>query len=152
MTVEVKICLLRPEAKMPAYAKPGDSGMDLVLPEDVVISPGYPAFVDLGIAVAIPEGYEGQIRSRSGLTKKGLTACSGLGTIDSQFRGSLGITLMWHAQPDSSLSDTWSFKAGDRIAQLVIAPVVRAEVVTVASLADLGETERGTGGFGHTGV
>jgi dUTP pyrophosphatase len=161
--VHVKMFRINPLAKLPAYAHPGDSGMDLATPIDLTLEPGVPLFVDIGVAVAIPPGYEGQIRSRSGLTKRGITACSGLGTVDACYRGSLGVTLLWNMSPDDSDSVLGilakvargkepTFKAGDRIAQLVIAPVATATVEEVDSAEALGETQRGAGGFGSTGL
>ena len=142
---------MRLEAELPKYAHDGDSGMDVALPEEILLTPGKPLFIDLGFALEIPPGYEGQIRSRSGLTKKGLTACSGIGTIDASYRSSVGITLLWNCTPDSSWHDTWRLKRGDRVAQLVIAPVARARLVEVESLDALRTTDR-KGGFGSAGI
>jgi len=151
MSVEMKMVRLLPNAVLPAYAHEGDSGMDLTTPVDIVLEPGVPYFVDIGVAIELPPGCEGQIRSRSGLTKRGLTACSGVGTVDNSYRGSLGVTLLWHATVTSGPSDSWTLQAGSRIAQLVIAPVVRVEPVEVASVAEMSETARGGNGFGSSG-
>lgn len=150
--MEVRVVKLLPDAVIPAYAHEGDSGMDLVSPVSLMLFPGIPAFVDLGIAVEIPAGYEGQIRSRSGLTKKGITACSGIGTVDSSYRGSIGVTLMWHASDNNLRTASIPIAKGDRIAQLVIVPVVRARLIEVASVEELTPTGRGSAGFGSTGV
>lgn len=148
----IRCVLTLPNAKLPHRAHEGDSGMDLYAPEAVVLQPGIPRFVDTGVVLELPRGYEGQIRSRSGLTKKGLTACSGLGTVDSSYRGNIGVTLLWHASPDNGAADTWTLEAGSRIAQLVIMPVPRVELVEVESVEQLSKTERSDKGFGSSGT
>lgn len=150
--VVLKVALTRPDAFVPKYAHDGDSGMDLATPVDLLLEPGVPCFVDIGVAIELPPGHEGQIRSRSGLTKKGLTACSGVGTVDNSYRGSLGVTLLWHAAGDNIHSATWKIEAGTRIAQLVIAPVARAEIYACESVAEFTYTARGAGGFGSSGL
>ena len=136
----MKIKLLHPNARMPEYKTAGASGMDLVAVEYAVISSGDTARIPLGIAIELPEGYEAQIRPRSSLSKLGVI-CH-LGTIDSDYRGELAavITNTRHYMHEVTV--------GDRIAQLVIAPVARVEVVQVDELS---ETVRGACGFGHTG-
>lgn len=152
--VPLKMWRVNKNILLPQYAKPGDSGMDVATPVDLELQPGVPVFFDAGFAVAIPEGWEGHIRSRSGLTKhKGITACSGVGTIDSGYRNTIGVTLLWNARWDTV--DGWEpvrFKAGDRVAQLVILPVAHALIQEVESLEELGATERGATGFGSTGL
>lgn len=150
--LEVKVFRVNPYATIPKYAHEGDSGMDLVTPIDLKVHPGVPCFVDIGIAVALPDGYEFQIRSRSGLTKRGLTACSGLGTVDSGYRSTIGVVLLWHAAPDVSSSSNWEFPAGSRIAQMVLQRVPRVQWMHVVSFDELGETERQAGGHGSTGL
>jgi dUTP pyrophosphatase len=134
---------LVPEAIIPSYAKPGDAGMDLHCVEDFVLDPHHRRLVRCGVACAIPYGWEGQCRPRSGnALKKGVTVLNAPGTIDSGYRGEMGVLLINHSaipQP---------FKAGDRIAQLVISPVAHATITEVSSLPP---SERGTGGFGSTG-
>lgn len=131
---------------MPAYATEGAAGMDLVaaVSEPLTLMPGERALVPTGIQVAIPEGYEGQVRPRSGLAlRRGLGMVNSPGTIDSDYRGEIGIVLInWSAEPQE-------IHRGDRIAQLVLAPVARATVVEVTALDC---TARGSGGFGSTGT
>ena len=128
---------------LPAYATSGTAGMDVVSAEDVVLRPGARHAVATGFSVAIPEGYEIQVRPRSGLAlKHGITVPNSPGTIDSDYRGELKIIL-------ANLSDdSFPIQRGDRIAQLVLAPVTLAEWEEVD---DLDATARGEGGFGSTG-
>lgn len=143
--MELRIKKTQPDAILPRRAKPGDSGLDLhaYLPDGpVVIRAGDRLKVDTGIAIELPEGHEGQVRPRSGLgTNHGVQAA--LGTIDSGYRGPIGVTLF-----NMSFRD-FTARHGDRIAQLVICPVAYPEVVEVEALS---ETERGADGFGSTGV
>lgn len=130
---------------LPAYQTPGSAGMDLhaALEADCTIAPGARQFVPCGFALAIPPGYEGQVRSRSGLAlKHGIAVLNSPGTIDSDYRGELGVVLINHGDQPFPLS------RGTRIAQLVIAPVKQAAWVEVDALPD---TTRGAGGYGHTG-
>lgn len=155
MTVHVKICRIDPRARVPAYAKPGDSGMDLSALEDVMLVPGVPTYIDTGIAVAVPEGYESQVRPRSSFSRRGIV--TSFGTCDAGYRGSIGVILtlqkLTQAGPVFEVNATLpvEIKAGERIAQLVIAPVTRAALDVVSSVEELGETERGAGGWGSTG-
>ena len=128
---------------LPAYATAGSAGMDVVSAEDVTIAPGARHAVATGLSVAIPEGYEIQVRPRSGLAfKHGITVPNTPGTIDSDYRGELKVLLINHgAKP-------FDIARGDRVAQLVIAPVVQAKWIEVD---ELDATERGAGGFGSTG-
>ncbi|MDE0879494.1 MAG: dUTP diphosphatase [Sphingomonas bacterium] len=128
---------------LPAYATPGAAGMDIVSAEELTLAPGTRAAVATGFAIAIPEGYEVQVRPRSGLAlKHGITCLNTPGTIDSDYRGEVKIIL-------ANLGDMpFAIARGDRIAQLVPAPVLRAAIDEVATLD---ETQRGTGGFGSTG-
>jgi dUTP pyrophosphatase len=127
----------------PAYATGGAAGMDVVAAEDVTIAPGARHAVATGFAMAIPEGYEVQVRPRSGLAlKHGVTCLNTPGTIDSDYRGEVKVIL-------ANLGDApFAVNRGDRIAQLVPAPVQRAALDLVDSLD---ETSRGSGGFGSTG-
>jgi dUTP pyrophosphatase len=141
--------LLREGAVPPSYQTDGAAGLDLVaapLPDQpvIVIPPGQRALVPTGIAVAIPRGYEGQVRPRSGLAvKAGVTVLNAPGTIDWDYRGEVGVILQNHGdQP-------FTVRAGDRVAQLIVAPVARVAVEVVETLD---ETGRGAGGFGHTGM
>lgn len=128
---------------LPAYATYGAAGMDVVSAEDVAIAPGARHAVATGLAVAIPHGYEIQVRPRSGLAlKHGVTVPNTPGTIDSDYRGELKVILI-------NLGDTsFVIQRGDRVAQLVLAPVTRGAWVEVDRLDD---TARGQGGFGSTG-
>ncbi|NML06222.1 dUTP diphosphatase [Sphingomonas sp. G-3-2-10] len=128
---------------VPAYATEGAAGMDVVAAEDVTIAPGGRHAVATGFAMAIPAGYEVQVRPRSGLAlKHGVTCLNTPGTIDSDYRGEVKVIL-------ANLGDApFPIARGDRIAQLVPAPVQRAELALVETLD---ETARGAGGFGSTG-
>ncbi|MGB3212238.1 MAG: dUTP diphosphatase [Desulforhopalus sp.] len=147
---EVKICWLVPENKcdlqFPGYETKGAAGMDVQadVKESLVIQPGERTLVPTGFGVSLPDGYELQVRPRSGLAVKyGVTILNSPGTIDSDYRGEVKIALV-------NLSDTpYIINRGDRIAQLVLAPVIRAKLVEITAL-DM--TERASGGFGHTGV
>ena len=128
---------------LPVYATSGAAGMDVVSAEDVTIAPGMRHAVATGLAMAIPEGYEIQVRPRSGLAlKHGITVPNTPGTIDSDYRGELKVILINHGGAD------FAIRRGDRVAQLVLAPVTRASWLEVETLD---ETARGTGGFGSTG-
>ncbi|MEY4054743.1 MAG: hypothetical protein RL519_78 [Pseudomonadota bacterium] len=128
---------------LPAYATAGAAGMDVVSAEDVTIAPGARHAVATGLAMAIPEGFEIQVRPRSGLAlKHGITVPNTPGTIDSDYRGELKVILINHGSED------FAIRRGDRVAQLVLAPVTRASWLEVETLD---ETARGTGGFGSTG-
>jgi dUTP pyrophosphatase len=129
---------------LPAYATEGAAGMDVVAAEELTLKPGARYAVATGVAMAIPQGYEVQVRPRSGLAlKHGITCLNTPGTIDSDYRGEVKIILA------NLGSAAFEIKRGDRIAQLVPAPVQRAVLTEVSSLD---ETERGSGGFGSTGV
>jgi dUTP pyrophosphatase len=128
---------------LPAYATPGAAGMDVVAAEDVALAPGARHAVATGFSVAIPEGYEIQVRPRSGLAlKHGISVPNTPGTIDSDYRGELKVILINHG------AEPFPVHRGDRIAQLVLAPVTLAAWQEVA---ELDETARGAGGFGSTG-
>lgn len=192
--VNVKITLL-PGAELPKYARPGDSGFDLVAQEDYVVEPGATVKVRTGIALEIPEGYEVQIRPRSGISERTkLRVANSPGTGDSSYRGeicvlidniaqlryflsigsvqkattyltldggeqvtesvevfaySYGSTDHYERMPREVPAGTYIIRKGDRIAQAVICPVYRANFEVVAELS---ETERGAGGFGHSGI
>ncbi len=143
VTVEVKRLEHGADLPLPAYATAGAAGMDVMSAEDITIAPGARHAVATGFAVAIPYGYEIQVRPRSGLAyKHGITVPNTPGTIDSDYRGELKVLLINHgAQP-------FTVERGDRVAQLVLAPVVQA---AWSEVAELDVTERGAGGFGSTG-
>lgn len=140
--MQVKIKKLHSDAQIPAYAKPGDSGFDLSAAEPLGIGPYESAIVKTGLAFEIPEGYELQVRPRSGVTTKTDLRVQ-LGTVDSGFRGEVGIIV------DNNSGSYFPVPKGYRLAQGVICPVQRAEFI---ESDDLSPTERDTGGFGHTGV
>lgn len=129
--------------ELPRYETAGAAGLDLRADEPVTLAPGERRLVPTGLSVEIPPGHEGQVRPRSGLAlRHGIGMVNAPGTIDSDYRGEVGVLLVNHGQAPVA------FARGDRIAQLVIAPVVRAEV----ALADaLSASDRGGGGFGSTG-
>lgn len=145
MTISVQVKRL-PHGEglpLPAYATRGAAGMDVVSAEDVTLAPGARHAVATGLALAIPEGYEIQVRPRSGLAlKHGITVPNTPGTIDSDYRGELKVILINHG------AEPFVIARGDRVAQLVLAPVVQAAWDEVA---ELDATERGAGGFGSTG-
>lgn len=143
--VTVRFRRLRAGAVVPAYMTSGAAGMDLSSAEDgpVTLGPGERVAVATGLALEIPDGYEGQVRPRSGLARKhGVTLTNAPGTIDSDYRGEVTVLLVNLGREAHTIAP------GDRIAQLVIAPVTRATLVEVQDLSD---TKRGSGGFGHTG-
>lgn len=146
-TREVPVAVMRlPHGEgldLPAYATAGAAGMDVVAAEDVTLAPGARHAVATGLALAIPDGYEIQVRPRSGLAlKHGITVPNTPGTIDSDYRGELKVILINHG------GEPFEIRRGDRVAQLVLAPVTRAGWVEVTALD---ETARGAGGFGSTG-
>jgi dUTP pyrophosphatase len=130
---------------LPTYQTDHAAGLDLRAAVDhaVTLSPGGRALIPTGLALAIPPGFEGQVRPRSGLALRyGLTCLNTPGTIDADYRGEVKVLLVNHGQEPCTIA------RGDRIAQLIIAPVARADLTVVAELP---ETARGDGGFGHTG-
>ena len=131
---------------LPAYATPDSAGMDLMaaVDESVSLAPSERMMIPTGIAIALPSGFEAQIRPRSGLAlKNGLTLLNAPGTIDSDYRGEIGVILVNHSQ------ETFMVEHGMRIAQMVVAPVLQISWNAVFSLND---SERGAGGFGSTGT
>ena len=132
---------------MPAYQSAHAAGLDLLaaVPEDapVTLAPGKYALIPTGLTIALPAGYEAQIRPRSGLAAKhGVTVLNAPGTVDADYRGEISVSLINHGDTP------FQIRRGERIAQMVIASVVRAELIPVAALS---ATERGSGGFGSTG-
>ena len=146
---ELQVFVLRPGlAALPRYATEGAAGLDLAAALDapLLIPRGTWAAVPTGLALALPPGHEGQVRPRSGLAAKhGVTVLNAPGTLDEDYRGEVKVLLVNHGPSD------FVVRSGDRVAQLVVAPVVRARVAEVASAEELGATTRGTGGFGSTG-
>lgn len=139
-------CTVASGAILPSYQTVGAAGADLCayLPEPVVLAPGQRAMVPTGLSFAIPSGYEIQVRPRSGLAaKNGITVLNSPGTIDSDYRGEVKVILI------NLGTENFTISHGDRIAQMVVAPVVQAQFQVVESLS---ATERGQGGFGSTGI
>ncbi len=135
--------------QLPAYETPGSAGMDLCadLEEPLVLHPMERRLVPTGLFIELPLGYEAQVRARSGLAiKKGIGLVNGIGTIDSDYRGELMVPLINWSQED------FVIRHGERIAQMVICRYEQVELETVSSLEELSATERGQGGFGHTGI
>ncbi len=131
---------------LPAYMSEHAAGMDLLaaVEKEEIIAPGEWTRIPTGVSIALPDGFEGQVRARSGLALKyGIALVNAPGTIDADYRGEIGVLLINHG------AEPFLVRRGDRIAQLVIAPVHRAEWLSVEALP---ETERSSGGFGHTGV
>lgn len=144
MTVDLGFKKTDPSAVLPCYAHPGDAGMDLFSVDELVLEPGCRALVHTGLVMSLPAGYEAQVRPRSGLAlKNGITVLNTPGTIDEGYRGEIGVILANFG------SEPFKVSKGSKIAQMVIAPVTRMNPVEVS---DVGETERGAGGFGSTGV
>lgn len=147
MPVQVLVRRLRStDLPLPKYQTPLSAGLDLCadLPGPMTLQPLERTLVPTGLALELPPGYEGQIRPRSGLAlKAGLTCLNTPGTIDADYRGEVKVLLVNLSQQAATIN------TGDRIAQLVVAPVTRAELVEVEHLSD---TERGSGGFGSTGM
>ncbi len=145
LNVVIKIKRLRPTAKVPAYQSAHAAGMDLVadVSGTILIAPRERRAIPTGLTMEIPPGFEGQVRPRSGRAiNEGLTMINAPGTIDADYRGEVKVLIV-------NLGErTIEINPGDRIAQLIIAPVVRAEIEEVGELA---ESARGEGGFGHTG-
>ena len=142
MTIEV---INQSKHPLPKYETTGSAGMDLHanIDSEILLKPMGRALVKTGLFMALPEGYEAQIRPRSGLAyKKGLTVLSSPGTIDADYRGEIGVILI------NLSEEPYIIKDGERIAQMVIAPYTRAELINVEVLSS---TERGSGGFGSTG-
>lgn len=142
--VLIKLNNANGEISLPEYATPGAAGMDIRSNQAYKLEPGSIASIGTGLQLEIPEGYEGQVRPRSGLAlKHGVTVLNAPGTIDSDYRGELRVILINHGIL------TFSIEPGDRIAQIVFAPVTQMEVVEVSML---GESQRAEDGFGSTGV
>jgi len=144
-TVPLKFKRLDPTAKLPKYETEGAAGFDLASIENIEVGVGKTVLIHTGMAVEVPEGYELQIRPRSGVSlKTGLMIKNSPGTIDSDYRGEIGIIVYNTGEKFGHYVN-----AGDRIAQAVLAPVTRAEIIEAD---ELGETVRGEGGFGSTDV
>ena len=135
---------VHPDAVPPSYAHPSDAGMDVRSVDELTLAPGQRALVHTGLVMLLPPGYEAQVRPRSGLAlKSGVTVLNTPGTIDSGYRGEVGVILANFGEAD------FQVKTGDKIAQIVVAPVTQPEIVETE---DADETDRGADGFGSTGV
>ena len=143
--VKVQFVKVHPKATLPGYATEGAAGMDLtnVLEEPLTLKPGERAKVPTGLVIVLPEGYEGQVRPRSGLAAKhGITLTNCVGTVDSDYRGEMCCLII------NLGNEPYTIQPGERIAQLVIAPVTHVEIELSEKIP---ETKRGSGGFGSTG-
>jgi dUTP pyrophosphatase len=146
ITIKIKRLLNNPDLPLPEYETQGSSGMDLraAIDAPVILNPGEIRLIPTGISMSIPRGYEGQVRPRSGLLlRHGIGMVNSPGTIDSDYRGEISVIMInWGDRP-------FTINRGDRIAQMVVCKVYRADFVNVDSLDS---TMRGHGGFGHSGV
>lgn len=148
MMAALRVHRMRPDAKIPRYESSGAAGLDLAACLDVslTLEPGGTARVPTGLRIALPAGHEGQVRPRSGLASRhAVTVLNAPGTIDEDYRGELEVLLINHGPEPVTI------ESGDRIAQLVVAPVSQADIVVVESETELGDTCRGEAGFGSTG-
>lgn len=168
MDVEVFVELCREDAILPEYANPGDAGMDVFAAEDITIEPGQTVIIPTGLKLAIPEGYEIQVRPRSGISlNTPLRIVNSPGTIDSGYRNELGIIMnnssniisedtikssseIFTLESKGNKMGTYKIKKGDRVAQIVLQEVPKIKFTLVKSVKDIGE-DRG-GGFGSTGI
>ena len=140
----VKFLRIDPSVTLPSYAHPGDAGMDIRSIEELTIAPGERSLVHTGLVMMLPPGYEAQVRPRSGLAlKNGVTVLNAPGTIDEGYRGEIGVILANFG------TEPFKVEKGAKIAQIVVAPCTRADIVETA---ETDATERGEGGFGSTGV
>lgn len=143
--IKIEVINMAKDLPLPAYQTELSAGMDLLaaVEEDIFLEPGEIRLIPTGLKIAVPDGYEAQIRPRSGLAlKHGISMVNCVGTIDADYRGEVGVILINHGKK------TFPIARGERIAQMVINPIVQADFNLVDSLDD---TERGEGGFGHTG-
>jgi dUTP pyrophosphatase len=139
----VEFVRTHPDAKLPTKGSDGAAGFDIYAVESVMLYPNVPVLVDTGLKISIPTGYEGQVRPRSGLALKGITVLNSPGTIDEDYLGTFGVILM------NVSSCSYRVEAGDRIAQLVVKPVVPVCMKLVDEFTKI--SERGEGGFGSSG-
>ena len=144
-SLTVEFAKLSEEAKIPTQGSPQAAGWDLYALEETIVERRKSSMIKTGLAVAIPEGWEGQIRCRSSLGKKGMIMPNGIGTIDSDYRGELMVLATWIGEEES-----FTVKAGERVAQLLFAPVPSVTIVET-KYDELGQTQRGKGGFGSSG-
>ena len=147
MYPEIGFTKVSPDAKKPTKAHPDDAGFDLCSTEDFILRPGESRKVGSGIAVKIPTGFVGLLLPRSGLGMRGLVIKNGTGVIDAGYIGEIGLTML-NNNPITS-NEAIEVQKGDRIAQLLVVPIA---MPTLVEVVELGETDRGSGGFGSTGV
>ena len=143
--IHVKFAKLDAAAQLPTQGSAQAAGWDLYALEETVVPKGASVMIPTGLACAIPEGWEGQIRCRSSLGKKGMILPNGVGTIDSDYRGELKVLATWIGK-----GDTFTVGKGERVAQMLFAPVPLVRIEEV-DFSDLESTERGVGGFGSSG-
>jgi len=142
-TVEIKFQKLHPDALVPSYAHMGDAGADVYSVAEITVQPQQRAAIPTGLAVDIPLGYEIQVRPKSGLAlKHGITVLNSPGTVDAGYRGEIQVIMI------NLGTDAYTFAKGQKIAQLVLKPVVQAHYIE----GELGTSDRGIGGFGSTGL
>lgn len=144
----LRVYRMRADAVIPRYETDGAAGLDLAacLDTPITLEPGGSARVGTGLRLALPPGHEGQVRPRSGLAARhGVTVLNAPGTIDEDYRGEVQVLLVNHG------TETFTIESGDRIAQLIVAPITHVEIETLNDEAALGGTERGDDGFGSTG-
>lgn len=141
---KLKVERISEKAKLPCYANEGDAGLDLYSIEEVILGPGEHKLIHTGIKIELPKNTEAQVRPRSGLAlKHGITLVNTPGTIDEGYRGEIGIIVINHGKEEFKVTE------GMKIAQMVVKPVWRVDVLEVSTLSD---SERGEGGFGSTGM
>ena len=156
--VKIGFKKIHPDAKLPVKAHASDAGMDVYAVEDTTLSPFVPTLVKTGLVPCIPEGYEIQVRPRSGLAlKQGITVLNSPGTVDSGYKGEIGVILMWMPmsyirQEDDRFDMGYVVKKGDRIAQFVVAPVLECETCEVEDVGESDRSKAGHDGFGSTGL
>ena len=143
--IRVKFAKLDAAAQLPTQGSAQAAGWDLYALEETIVPKGASVMIPTGLACAIPEGWEGQIRCRSSLGKKGMILPNGVGTIDSDYRGELKVLATWIGD-----GDTFTVGKGERVAQMLFAPVPLVRIEEV-DFSDLESTERGVGGFGSSG-
>ena len=143
--LDVEFAKLDPEARLPTQGSPEAAGWDLYALEETTVVRHKSSLIRTGLATAIPSGWEGQIRCRSSLGKKGMIMPNGLGTIDADYRGELMVLATWIGEGDSFV-----VAKGERVAQMLFAPVPKVTIIET-SIEALGTTSRGEGGFGSTG-
>ncbi|MCX5787697.1 MAG: dUTP diphosphatase [Elusimicrobia bacterium] len=142
--IEVKVQRLDPAVPLPRYAHEGDAGVDLYAARDLTVGPGARVLVPTGLKMAIPRGYEGQVRPKSGLAlKHGITVLNTPGTVDAPYRGEVGVIVINH-DPVAA----YEIKKGEKIAQMVFS---RVECASLCEVQELDSTPRGAGGYGSTG-